>query len=1219
MRLLVASFSDFFLNNEYMLYSVHIFVGREFDNVLPSIASSMYRFDQDALNYNSLYRVDVNGRGILSFTNLKVELDSDVTRKMCGSEVSFNWSAEASVKATQLPEYYSGTIFAEMLHAGVVADSLHVYLHFPLYKEKSIATMQSICEAIKSTALPSEIDFIGYCDDMSRFIEPSYKIETSAEKVIPAFVKMREQVGLNLTGCHLVAIENKTVEGFPLIVHPSNNCTPEEKALIEKKATVSFAEMIAQLLYLLSEYYENIFPRTVEQQDVTGLGFSTLYFDKYIFANYLLQRAALQAMDRESVNQSEVDINKPISAVNDLLKNRETIYSQFINRYKGKEDVAQYDELKTDIKSILDDLNKRFAGLKNMPDKAAVLAVLLSKSECELFSSSIFDVNNRCYNDLYNEVINYFIEEDKAKFYLRNDEECIVNPLNELKEINRKTVNSESHIRELEKSLAELQKQIELNAKVQDCYVDDNGYYNFGQKKFRLLPNIDEEPLGETYEGHDVAAQSADLSGKFTSIKNQGQQGSCLSFTLTSIFEYMLRMSNAVDTDLSEAFLYYNAREMDSTGDVDSTVDRGSRFHPAIGSLSKFGIALERFCPYDEGVYDRRPSDEAYADAEKRKLIKALNVNITVNDFKSALVDGYPIAASFILCESFFQNQTQSTGYVSMPTSEEIDKALGQDGEGEQHKHTCHAMAIVGFSDQLQMFLVRNSWGDDWGDNGYCYVPYSYVEQEGLVNFACIITEVASIENVSPELRQIPAMKIDNADLHIRYYIDLAALHIEQKCIMEYKQRRIDLLEYFELLKARYANANERDLFIDKNVELLNAEKTDLQEECKKAEIKKEEIAIVYKSEIKKKLIYFAIFVVASLFTFWGINTILKEYVYEFIDSAEIVIEDSKQALSDEINAAFISGGDSIADDVVAKPAPTKKVAKAPKEKDYFYLNYLWLLPAYLIYFIVIAIQSHKLWKQWREERDELDIIIDRHEQRIAYITTYVSQFRHKTFAAWQTIKSLSEVQLKVETLYSNYLSLLNNLRAWYEQIRTANDEVRVESSFPNISILDKDLMDKYFDSELSSSSICDVSFADNIEQHEVSGEYLSKYQTDLLNLIYQRLVAFLQDIDFDISAHVAKNKFANLALPVTHELFSRFDRQSNIFMQINSTRRGVIAPRVEVFTTGVDVYANDLYVKMRPIEANYIESNDRYRMMIVKTSTYYFDECVALRPAKTK
>ena len=35
-----------------------------------------------------------------------------------------------------------------------------------------------------------------------------------------------------------------------------------------------------------------------------------------------------------------------------------------------------------------------------------------------------------------------------------------------------------------------------------------------------------------------------------------------------------------------------------------------------------------------------------------------------------------------------------------------------------------HAMTVVGYDDTKEHFIIRNSWGSNWGDEGYCYYDY---------------------------------------------------------------------------------------------------------------------------------------------------------------------------------------------------------------------------------------------------------------------------------------------------------------------------------------------------------------------------------------------------------------------------------------------------------------------------------------------------------------
>ena len=57
-------------------------------------------------------------------------------------------------------------------------------------------------------------------------------------------------------------------------------------------------------------------------------------------------------------------------------------------------------------------------------------------------------------------------------------------------------------------------------------------------------------------------------------------------------------------------------------------------------------------------------------------------------------------------------------------------------------------MCCVGYSDPDQCFIVRNSWGHQWGDGGYCYIPYEYMMNPNLnCNDSWVIYDVNPISS----------------------------------------------------------------------------------------------------------------------------------------------------------------------------------------------------------------------------------------------------------------------------------------------------------------------------------------------------------------------------------------------------------------------------------------------------------------------------------------
>jgi C1A family cysteine protease len=80
---------------------------------------------------------------------------------------------------------------------------------------------------------------------------------------------------------------------------------------------------------------------------------------------------------------------------------------------------------------------------------------------------------------------------------------------------------------------------------------------------------------------------------------------------------------------------------------------------------------------------------------------------------KGCLASGFPIVGGFSVYSSFESDQVAKTGIVPMPAKNESQ--LGG-----------HCVLIVGYDDAKQWFIIRNSWSDTWGAQGYCYMPYAY-------------------------------------------------------------------------------------------------------------------------------------------------------------------------------------------------------------------------------------------------------------------------------------------------------------------------------------------------------------------------------------------------------------------------------------------------------------------------------------------------------------
>ena len=212
---------------------------------------------------------------------------------------------------------------------------------------------------------------------------------------------------------------------------------------------------------------------------------------------------------------------------------------------------------------------------------------------------------------------------------------------------------------------------------------------------------------------HSVLPKEVDLRNKCPQVYNQGSLGSCTANAIAFIYQFNELKENELNIFIpSRLFIYYNERDMENTINKDS----GAQIRDGIKSINKIGVCPESIWEYDITKFKEKPNNNCYQIAKKHHSVIYSKVMQTEHDIKHILSEGYPIVFGFAVYESFESSEVSKNGIVPMPKDDE--KLLGG-----------HAVAIVGYTtrNNKEYFIIRNSWGPEWGDDGYCYFPIKFI------------------------------------------------------------------------------------------------------------------------------------------------------------------------------------------------------------------------------------------------------------------------------------------------------------------------------------------------------------------------------------------------------------------------------------------------------------------------------------------------------------
>lgn len=194
-------------------------------------------------------------------------------------------------------------------------------------------------------------------------------------------------------------------------------------------------------------------------------------------------------------------------------------------------------------------------------------------------------------------------------------------------------------------------------------------------------------------------------------IGNQGGEGSCTAFAagycvssyyIAAFWKKPYTQSQAMR---SPEYIY------NSTKAAGSCSEAGAYLGTVLNFIRDKGVSSWTQMPYsDQNGCSLKPNSTQISQGKIAKIKSWGTVAKNVNAIKEWLKKGYPVIMAFD-ANSNFENQTFKAPFIYKSFKAESGK-FG------------HAVAIIGYDDSKQLFIIQNSWGTNYHDKGIFYVTY---------------------------------------------------------------------------------------------------------------------------------------------------------------------------------------------------------------------------------------------------------------------------------------------------------------------------------------------------------------------------------------------------------------------------------------------------------------------------------------------------------------
>ena len=416
-------------------------------------------------------------------------------------------------------------------------------------------------------------------------------------------------------------------------------------------------------------------------------------------------------------------------------------------------------------------------------------------------------------------------------------------------------------------------------------------------------------------------------------------------------------------------------------------------------------------------------------------------------------------------------------------------------------------MVVVGYSDDTKFFLVRNSWGEHFGNKGYCYIPYSYISDPELNRMACIITEISYQDELKVVIsggnkgtKQTVQFNMNDAVIKtavIRNLVEEEQVHLKE---MQEEDAKVKM--DYEMLMQTLGKQSVRTKILESHEGVLGEKINNLRK--RRDNINETERGIALhehdSSTLKAKLYMLATMLILAIS--WGVTSSLYDRFTDWLQN----------------DWCYILAG----------------------------------------IFGLVAIILMFYWWWAKSQRRKLEIEYEEMSanlsQEIQRQQNLVKEQKMKMHVAGMVIDRLLPLKASIDKTYHGMKAYIGNLATWYKEEQKGLDDMEPLVKDPFIPLLSNNQLNEYFEANKDEITE-DMHLYEYFKGFKLDDEAIIAYKRELKQNILVHIEALLNE--FTVFRHIFETRdypYLDKEYASAKNLLPLLDTKSVPFCQIRRT-----------------------------------------------------------------